>query len=32
MQLTIKNGLSSDGIIHGKLNLDKRAKKLYEKR
>ena len=32
MQLTIKNGLSSDGIIHGKLKLDKRAKKLYEKK
>ena len=32
MQLTIKKGLSSDGTIHGKLNLDKRAKKLYEKK
>lgn len=32
MQLTIKKGLLTDGIIHGKLNLEKRAKKLYEKK
>lgn len=30
MQNTIKNGLSQYGRIHGKLNLDRRAKKLYE--
>lgn len=30
MQNTIKNGLSQYGMIHGKLNLDRRAKKLYE--
>lgn len=30
MQNTIKNGLAEYGMIHGKLNLDKRAKKIYE--
>lgn len=30
MQNTIKKGLKAEGIIHGKLNLDKRAKKLFE--
>lgn len=30
MQKTIKKGLSEYGMIHGKLNLDRRAKKLYE--
>ncbi len=31
MQKTIQNGLRTDGIIHGKLNLDRRAKRLFEK-
>lgn len=31
MQNTIIKGLKAEGIIHGKLNLDKRAKSLYEK-
>ena len=31
MQKTIKKGLNSEGIIHGKLKLDKRSKKLFEK-
>lgn len=30
MQDAIKNGLSKDGLIHGKLKLDRRAKKIYE--
>lgn len=32
MQTTIQNGLNAEGLIHGKLNLDKRAKALYEKK
>ena len=30
MKQTIQNGLSTDGMIPGKLDLDRRAKKLYE--
>ena len=30
MKQTIQNGLSADGMIPGKLNLDRRAKRLYE--
>ena len=32
MQSTIKKGLKAEGLIHGKLNLDKRAKAIYEKK
>lgn len=30
MQKTIQNGLISEGLIHGKLHLEKRAKSVYE--
>lgn len=32
MQKTIQNGLKTDGMIHGKLNLNRRAKTLFEKK
>ena len=32
MQKTIEKGLLATGTIHGKLNLDKKAKKLYERK
>ena len=32
MQSTIRKGLTTCGFIHGKLNLDRRAKKLFEKK
>ncbi len=32
MKKTIKKGLSSEGVLYGKLNLDKRAKMLFEKK
>lgn len=32
MQNTIKRGLAADGFIPGKLNLDRRAKKLFEEK
>ncbi len=31
MQKTIQKGLKTEGIMHGKLHLEKRAKKLFEK-